>query len=147
MQIGEPEKDYRRSPLPMSYEINLAASAQRHWQDGKELLKARRNQAAGYHFGFAAECAIKSILYKHNIPRREDRRDDPYWAHFPELRTLLIRDGKGRLTQQLYSIISHGSFMRDWDTDIRYAANGSVGEPRAALWRDQADKVIGIVFY
>src|SRR5713101_2402491 len=106
-----------------------------------------RAHAAGYHFGFAAECALKTVLYKHNIPRGDDRRDDPYWAHFPELRTLLIRDGRGRLSQKLYSLISRGSFMQDWDTDIRYAADGSVDATRAIQWRDQADAVIGIVFY
>jgi|SRR5260370_948533 len=88
----------------MPYQINLASSAKRHWHDGQELLNARRAHAAGYHFGFAAECAIKTVLYKYNIPRGDDRRDDPYWAHFPELRTLLIRDGRGRLSQKLYSL-------------------------------------------
>jgi hypothetical protein len=132
----------------MPYQINLVDSARRHWIDGQELLKARRAQTAGYHFGFAAECAIKTALYKHNIiPRGDDRRDDPYWVHFPKLRTLLVRDGKGRLSQKLYDLISHGSFMQDWDTDIRYAADGSVDTSRAMKWRDQADAVFGIVFY
>ncbi len=131
----------------MAYQINLAASAQRHWHDGRHLLDAKRAQAAGYHFGFAAECAIKSVLYKHNIPRHADRREDPYWAHFPDLRTILIRDGKGRLSQRLYEVIAKGSFMQEWDTDIRYAVNGSVSEARASRWRDQADEVIGLVFY
>lgn len=131
----------------MAYQIDLAASAKRHWDDGQNLLGAKRAQAAGYHFGFAAECAVKSVLYKHTVPRGEDRRSDPYWAHFPELRILLIRDGKGRLPQQLYNVIAHGSFMQEWDTDIRYASNGAVDEPRAVRWRDQADSVIGLVFY
>jgi hypothetical protein len=131
----------------MAYKLDLSASALRHWHDGQHLLKAGRVQAAGYHFGFSAECTIKSILYRHGIPRREDRRDDPYWAHFPDLRTLLIRDGKGRLSQKLYDLVSHGSFMQEWNTDIRYAADGSVDEQRATRWREQADKLIGLVFY
>lgn len=132
---------------PMPYRIDLAASAKRHWDDGQNLLAARRPQTAGYHFGYAAECAVKSVLYAYRIPRREDRRNDAYWAHFPELRTLLIRDGKGRLSQKLYDLIAQGSFMQEWDTDIRYAENGSVNEQRATRWRDQADEVIGIIFY
>ena len=36
--------------------------------------------------------------------------------------------------------------MQEWDTDIRYAVNGSVSEARASRWRDQADEVIGLVF-
>lgn len=131
----------------MAYRLDFGASARRHWLDGKQLLAARRAQAAGYHFGFAAECAVKSILYKHNIPQGADRREDPYWAHFPELRTILLRDGKGRLPQKLYDVIAKASFMQEWDTDIRYAMDGSISEERASKWRDQADEVIGIVFY
>jgi hypothetical protein len=131
----------------MAYQIDLPASARRHWHDGCKLLKARRAQAAGYHFGFAAECAVKSIFYRYKIPRSNERRDDPYWAHFPDLRTQLIRDGKGRLSDKLYHLISQESFMQGWDTNIRYAADGSVDEPRAARWRDQADAIFGLVFY
>jgi hypothetical protein len=131
----------------MAYRLNFGVSAHRHWHDGQQLFTARRAQAAGYHNGFAAECAVKSIFYKHNIPRDEDRRKDPYWAHFPELRTMLIRDGKGRLSQKLYDTIAHGSFMQEWHTDIRYAENGSVSEDRASRWREQADEVIGLIFY
>lgn len=116
-------------------------------EDGNALLRTRRFQSAGYHFGYAAECAIKSTLYRHGIPRRENRRNDPYWAHFPELRTFLIRDGKGRLPQKLYDPIAHSSFMQYWDTDIRYAKNGSVQERRAMSWREQADRIFGLAFY
>lgn len=125
----------------------MAAAAKRHWQDGKLLLDARRWQAAGYHFGFAAECALKLVLFQHGIPRSENRRDDPYWAHFPELRTLLIRDGKGRLSQGLYDQIAHGSFMQEWNTDMRYASDGAVVEGRAVMWRDQANTLFGLIFY
>jgi len=131
----------------VAYNIDLIASAHRHFRDGDTLLKASSAQHAGYHFGFAAECAIKSVLYRHNLPRRDERREDPYWAHFPELRTLLIRDGQGRLKQKLYDAIAHGAFMQYWDTDIRYASNHSVDQPRATKWREQADQIFGLVFY
>ena len=131
----------------MIYNIDLIASANRHYRDGETLLAAKSAQHAGYHFGFAAECAIKSVLFRHNLPRREAHRADPYWAHFPQLRTLLIRDGQGRLQQKLYSVIAHGSFMQNWDTDMRYASDRSVDEPRATRWRDQANEIFGLVFY
>src|SRR5688500_11503863 len=105
----------------MAYKISLSMSAKRHWDDGMCLLQQRRFQGAGYHFGFAAECSLKLILFKHNVPRAENRRDDPYWVHFPELRTILLRDGRGRLTQKLYGLIAQGSFLQNWNTDIRYA--------------------------
>jgi hypothetical protein len=131
----------------MDYEIDLVASAKRHFVDGETLLKAKSSQHAGYHFGFAAECALKSVLFAHSLPRRDDRRSDPYWAHFPELRRLLLRDGKGRLPQKLYDVIAHGSFLQHWDTDIRYAANKSVDAERASAWRGQADSIFGLIFF
>ena len=131
----------------MDYEIDLAASAKRHFLDGDSLLKAKSAQHAGYHFGFAAECALKSVLFIHCVPRRSDRRSDPFWAHFPELRTLLVRDGKGRLPRKLYDVIAHGAFLQHWDTDIRYAANQSVNSDRASAWRKQADDIIGLIFF
>ena len=131
----------------MAYKLDLAASSLRHFRDGETLLKAKSAQHAGYHFGFATECALKSVLKVHTFPRKEDRRSDPYWAHFPELRTLLVRDGKGRLQQRLYELIAHDSFMQNWDTDMRYAEDRSVDEERAQKWKDQADSVIGCIFY
>jgi hypothetical protein len=131
----------------MDYEIDLAASAKRHFADGDSLLRAKSSQHAGYHFGFAAECALKSVLFTHNVPRRSDRRSDPFWAHFPELRTLLVRDGKGRLPRRLYDVISHGAFLQFWDTDIRYAANHSVSADRASAWRKHADEIFGLIFF
>jgi hypothetical protein len=37
--------------------------------------------------------------------------------------------------------------MQDWNTDMRYAVDGSVLEARAILWRDQADALFGLIFY
>jgi hypothetical protein len=131
----------------MAYRIDFSASAKRHWLDAEMLLKSKRAQCAGYHYGYAAECVLKSVLYIHHLPRREDRRNDPYWAHFPELRTLLIRDGRGRLPQKLYQLIAQASFTQYWDTDIRYATDHAVDEDRANLWRKQAETIFGIIFY
>jgi hypothetical protein len=131
----------------MDYQINMADSAKRHFTDGDHLLKAKSSQHAGYHFGFAVECAIKLVLFQHNIPRRSERRNDPFWAHFPELRTLLVRDGKGRLPGKLYSLIAHSNFLEHWDTDIRYARNHSVDADRASVWRKQADDIFGVIFF
>jgi hypothetical protein len=131
----------------MAYQIDLSAAAKRHWFDAETLLTSKRAQSAGYHYGYAVECALKSVLYRHNIPRQADRRNDPYWAHFPELRTLLIRDGKGRLPQRIYNLIAQGAFMQYWDTDIRYAIDRAVDEQQANRWRKEADKILGIVYY
>jgi hypothetical protein len=131
----------------MAYQLDLSASAKRHFLDGDKLLAAKSSQHAGYHYGFAAECAIKSLFNYRTFPRYGNRRSDPLWAHFPELRTLLIRDGRGRLKQKLYDVIAHGSFMQDWNTDIRYASNQSVDEPTARIWREQANQIFGLVFF
>jgi hypothetical protein len=131
----------------MAYTINLPQAAQRHMRDGNTLLASKSAQHAGYHFGFAIECAIKSVLFRYGFRSAETRRSDPYWAHFPALRTLLLRDGRGRLSQKLYDAVSHDSFMQNWDTDMRYASNQAVSEEQARKWQAQAADVFGLVFF
>ena len=43
--------------------------------------------------------------------------------------------------------IAHGSFMQDWNTDMRYAPDGAVVEARAIIWRDQADALFGHILF
>jgi hypothetical protein len=46
----------------MEYTYDLPAAAERHYQDCCKLLENSRLDNAGYHFGLAAECAVKQGL-------------------------------------------------------------------------------------
>ncbi|NEX21951.1 hypothetical protein G3480_16835 [Thiorhodococcus mannitoliphagus] len=62
----------------MAYDIHLEQSANRHYCDAKLLMDKQRFDTAGYHFGIAAECAIKHLMRNAGV-----RADDPaIWKHF-----------------------------------------------------------------
>ena len=44
------------------YKLEPCQAAQRHYQDGVTLFEQKRFDNAGYHFGLAAECALKKLL-------------------------------------------------------------------------------------
>lgn len=77
----------------MPPDIDLSAAAQRHFIDAKHLHANKKYDNAGYHFGWAAECAVKSLLQKSGI----FDGDAVMWAHFPKLRALaaIARQGRG----------------------------------------------------
>lgn len=131
----------------MSTTANFEAAANRHYIDGKMLEDAKRFDNAGYHYGFAAECAVKHLLQIAHRPQGHvpvARSDDPIWAHFPALRTMALMAISSRAQSRLNTMLGHDSFMQEWSTNMRYSENGGVSPQRVEKWRDDAHKVIGL---
>ncbi|EXJ13213.1 hypothetical protein [Imhoffiella purpurea] len=126
----------------MAYDVHLEQSATRHYQDGKLLMDNRRLDAAGYHFGFAAECAIKHLMREAGV-----MTDDPaIWAHFPGLRVLALQSISGRMAGPLRTLLERENFMQLWDVRMRYAPNGSIEADKVERWRGDADAAIGCLY-
>jgi hypothetical protein len=125
----------------VAYEIDLQASAQRHYDDARRLEQANRFDNAGYHYGLSTECAIKHHLRSLGI--RAD--DDVMWRHFPELLSLAVVAVRGRRSTVLSQLL-HPSLMQGWDIRMRYAKNGSIKGPGAERWRAQANRAIGLLY-
>lgn len=129
------------------YSVQLAKSAQRHWNAAVSLHHEEKGgspSVAGYLFGVAAECAVKQIMRESGmtpLPQAQ-RRDDPFFAHFPELKTLLRNKVQGRRAGELRAWCEDGSFMRDWDTDMRYAPSKDIETKDVEKWREDANRVI-----
>ncbi len=129
----------------MDYVPNLEQAANRHYQDACLLMSAKRFDNAGYHFGWAAECAIKQSLRTYGV----GEKDEAIWKHLPELKSLAVialQSVSGRRSTPLRDLLERANFMQWWDIKMRYARNGSVEEQRAARWRDDADEAIGILY-
>jgi hypothetical protein len=106
----------------MSRPVDLSAAARRHRRCAQALatLKTPEPAEAGYLYGFAAECAVKAIT--EGIPCL--RRDDIFYAHFPDLRRLVIDHARGRGTESLVRLMEAGhGFMGGWSTRMRYEGN------------------------
>ncbi|MFA7243390.1 MAG: hypothetical protein WC091_25055 [Sulfuricellaceae bacterium] len=126
----------------MTYNPDLKTAALRHFSDGRKLHDDNRFDNAGYHYGFAAECALKHCL--RNVGVRDD--DDAIWKHFPTLRDIARLSIKTRSAAPLRKVLERSSFMQFWDTKMRYATDGAIDAKRAEKWRSDANEVIGLLY-
>jgi hypothetical protein len=119
------------------YPLDLSSAAQRHWRAAKCLAAKKDWDSAGYLAGFAAECRLKRALMRSGFRPTVglDRRDDPFWAHFPNLKALMLQNGAAaRISAGVVNLVASGGFMNEWDTVMRYAKTGSVNEATAKRW-------------
>jgi hypothetical protein len=79
----------------MAFVNKLPEAARRNLQAADTLDAGHRRDVAGYLYGIAAECAIKQMLKPVSLPPEHDK-EAIFYAHFPELRTLLRDALKGR---------------------------------------------------
>lgn len=130
--------------LSARYPMDLFSAAHRHLRAAKCLAAKKDWDSAGYLAGFAAECRLKGALMRSGFrPATDlDRRDDPFWAHFPGLKTLMLQKGAAaRISASVVTLVSNGRFMNEWDTPMRYAKSGSVDEPTATRWITHVDQL------
>ena len=69
------------------------------------------------------------------------RRDDPYYAHFPELKSRLRDNAQGRRSGDL-RVIAESNDFQDWNTDMRYAPTSDIVDKWVDTWRASAQKLV-----
>lgn len=131
--------------MGQSYDKDMASSARRHLRAGEHLINTERKDVAGYLFGVAAECAIKQMMIASGMQPlpNEKRRDDPFFAHFEQLKTLLRDSAYGRLRAELRRYAENTAFMQHWDTDMRYSHGKDISSAWVDHWYGDAKDVIG----
>lgn len=125
----------------MAYGTDLKGAARRHLEAARDLMGTNREDVAGYLFGIAAECAVKEMA--RHVP--SIRSDDIFYAHFPELRTLLRDQAKGRRAPPLLRLIEQNDFMNEWHVKMRYASANDVREKPIASWAEQAGRAVSAI--
>ena len=130
----------------MAFGVDFPAAARRHLEAANIVL-GQKCDVAGYLFGIAAECAIKAMMLDANIrPKKLGlRREDPFYAHFPELRTMLRDMQLGRRAKPLVDYIEDDSFMNNWSTDMRYSSGREVEERWVLAWAEQARQAVASI--
>lgn len=135
----------------MAYGRDLAKSARRHLRAADELHGLSSSGAqpgcgavAGYLYGLCGELAIKEMMRDSGMtPLAEcNRRDDPFYAHFPVLKTLLLDSAKGRRAGELRTLAETGSLFQQWDTAMRYAPTGDIREEWIGKWQESARELV-----
>lgn len=132
----------------MTYSKDLCAAARRHLQAADVLFnKSSHKAVSGYLYGIAAECAVKVLMEQAGMrPLNESqRRDDPFFAHFPELRTMLRDQSPGRIGQHVRNLIEDDRFMNQWNTKMRYAPGPNVRSDWVNKWREQAHQAVDCI--
>lgn len=128
----------------MAYKRNFRAAAKRHLGDGNYLLADGRHSNAGYHFGLAAECALKGafVALGHTDILKEGDGKKTYYAHFPALKSAPATL-TGRLSARIAAMLVKGSFMHEWDIKMRYSSDGAVDKKRCVRWREDVELFLG----
>lgn len=129
----------------MNYTTDMRAAAYRHLQAGEHLKETHRKDVAGYLFGIAAECALKQLMIASGMrPLPQDqRRDDPFYAHFEDLRKLLLNSAAGRLETELRRYADDSSFCQHWDVTMRYSDGKTVRASWVDRWHENAKNIVG----
>ena len=135
----------------MTYRQNLSNSAKRHLRAANELHGLSSGGAqpgcravAGYLFGLCGELAVKAIMQDSGMtPLATDRRrDDPFYEHFPKLKTVLLDSAKGRRSGELRIIAQTAALFQHWDTDMRYAPTKDIRDEWIESWKASAHELV-----
>ncbi|HKM72845.1 MAG TPA: hypothetical protein VJX94_22735 [Stellaceae bacterium] len=132
----------------MAFATDMSAAARRHLEAGDSLAKGRkRRDVAGYLYGIAAECAIKAMMLELGMRPVADRRtaDDPFFAHFPELRSMLRDALSRRRGSTLVRLIQDDRFLNNWSTRMRYSHGRDIEGRWVKAWAEQARQAVGSI--
>lgn len=69
----------------------------------------------------------------------DQRREDPFYAHLPQLKTMLRNSAYGRRAGELRKWSEDDNFMREWDTDMRYAPAKDIERADIQRWHTHAE--------
>ena len=136
----------------MTYSRDFQISARRHFKAAKTLhvlntpgAQPGAKAVAGYLYGLAGELALKQMMIHSGMrPLAADRRGyDPFYKHFPELKTSLLDAATGRRSGELLKVARTASIFQQWSTDIRYAPTQEIPAFRVDGWQEDAKNLIG----
>ena len=136
----------------MAYTQDFPVAARRHLKAAQTLFETQNAGAqpgckavAGYLFGLSGELAVKQIMRKSGMmPQASDeRRDDPFYAHFPEIKTQLRNTVRGRNAGILLKFSNDSSLFQEWSIDMRYAPTTDTKHRWIVAWKENAERLVG----
>jgi hypothetical protein len=120
----------------------MGSAANRHFVDGCKLQDESRLDNAAYHFGLAAECAVKHQLRSHHKVLTDHLA---HWKHWPELRPLALDALNGRSAAPLRALMQRDNYLQHWSIEMRYAETGTISTAQTLRWREHADEAMGLM--
>jgi hypothetical protein len=134
----------------MAYSQDVRSAARRHLR-AAQILQGQVGPGdqpgcravAGYLFGLAGELAVKELMRDSGmrpLPPAE-RHDDPFFAHFPVLKTMLST-AKGRRAGELRKLSEDPRLFQKWDIAMRYAPTKDIDANWVETWKASAERLI-----
>ncbi len=134
----------------MAYTQDVRTAARRHFRAAQVLYgqagpgdQPGCRAVAGYLFGIAGELAVKQLMRASGMMPSPggDHRDDPFFAHFPALKTLLAT-AQGRRAGELRRLSEDPRLFQNWDTTMRYAPTKDISANWVEAWKASAEELI-----
>jgi hypothetical protein len=134
----------------MAYTQDLRSAARRHLRAAQVLhehagpgCQPGCSAIAGYLFGIAGELAVKQLMRDSGMKPlpQTDRRDDPFFAHFPVLKQMLTT-AQGRRSGELRRLSDDARLFQNWDTAMRYAPTAEITATQITGWRASAEELV-----
>ena len=135
----------------MAYGQDLTNAARRHLKAAQDLHDTKEAGArpgckavAGYLFGLSGELALKEMMRASGMkPLAEsERRDDPFFAHFPKIKTQIRDIAQGRNSGRLKRFALDSALFQNWDTNMRYAQTSDIQEVWITAWKASAELLV-----
>lgn len=128
----------------MAFSSDMPAAARRHLEAGNKLKIGNRRDVAGYLYGLSAECAIKALMLEAGF-RPTKERSDPFYLHFPQLRTLLLDSLQGRRAGTLSRLVVNANFFSNWAIEMRYSKGDEILKKWIDVWAEQATQAVSSI--
>ena len=131
----------------MTFSANMPAAARRHLLAAKQLDTSDRRDVAGYLYGIAAECGVKAMMLEAGIKPSPSTKasNDPFFLHFPDLRTVLRDRLQGHRGTPLTNLLKSDSFMSNWSIKMRYCHGREIENRWIDIWAKQAVQVVSAI--
>ena len=130
--------------MAQGFNTSMRIAARRHHEAAEALFEGTRQDVAGYLYGLAAECGINALMIDLGMRPLGDTRasDDPFYAHFARLKTMLRDDAYARRHEDLRKFTEDDRFMAHWDVSMRYSDGKDIRKVWVEVWRQNAKDVM-----
>lgn len=112
-------------------------AARRHWKDACLLDEEQRQENADYHYGFAAECALKKALQTMRYFSEDEHR-----KHINVLWDKMQATAFQRAYPGLRCLLAGSNRFADWNVEQRYHADGAISDAAVRTHREYARRLL-----
>lgn len=122
---------------------DFASAAGRHWSDAELLLGDQRFDNADQLFGFAAECALKAVLFADSASWQNGEPPKGFRVHVDELWDKVNTTTLRKRYPGVQAVLQSPNPFSNWSTDQRYSVSGTVPRDQVDVHRKMTQRLLG----